>query len=64
LTGFYPPYHGVRVNGNNALRDELTTLAEVFSASGYQTAVLLPLLFWMAAGDSSRVSIIMTTSLI
>jgi arylsulfatase A-like enzyme/predicted Zn-dependent protease len=41
LTGFYPPYHGVRVNGNNALRDELTTLAEVFSASGYQTAAFI-----------------------
>ncbi|MDD8021130.1 MAG: sulfatase-like hydrolase/transferase [Acidobacteriota bacterium] len=41
LTGFYPPYHGVRVNGNNALRDDLTTLAEVFSLAGYQTAAFI-----------------------
>lgn len=40
LTGFYPPYHGVRVNGNNALRDDLTTLAEVFSSAGCGTAAL------------------------
>ena len=41
LTGFYPPYHGVRVNGNNALRDDLTTLAEVFSSAGYGTAAFI-----------------------
>ena len=41
MTGYYPPYHGVRVNGNNALRDDQTTLAEVFSASGYRTAAFI-----------------------
>ena len=41
MTGYYPPYHGVRVNGNNALRDDQVTLAEVFSASGYRTAAFI-----------------------
>jgi arylsulfatase A-like enzyme/tetratricopeptide (TPR) repeat protein len=41
MTGYYPSYHGVRVNGNNALRDDQTTLAEVFSASGYKTAAFI-----------------------
>ncbi|PMP96657.1 MAG: hypothetical protein C0168_01720 [Candidatus Aminicenantes bacterium] len=41
MTGYYPPYHGVRVNGNNALRDDQTTLAEVFSAAGYRTAAII-----------------------
>lgn len=41
MTGYYPPYHGVRVNGNNALRDDQTTLAEVFAASGYRTAAFI-----------------------
>lgn len=36
LTGMYPTYHGVRVNGNTALSEEQTTLAEVFSGQGYQ----------------------------
>ncbi len=35
MTGMYPTYHGVRVNGNTALGEELTTLAEVFSDRGY-----------------------------
>jgi arylsulfatase A-like enzyme/tetratricopeptide (TPR) repeat protein len=35
LTGMYPTYHGVRVNGNTALNDDQTTLAEVFAAQGY-----------------------------
>jgi arylsulfatase A-like enzyme/tetratricopeptide (TPR) repeat protein len=35
LTGMYPTYHGVRVNGNTALNDDQTTLAEVFSGRGY-----------------------------
>lgn len=41
FTGYYPPYHGVRVNGNNALRDDQTALAEVFSQAGYRTAAFI-----------------------
>jgi len=41
LTGMYPTYHGVRVNGNTALNDEQTTLAEVLSAQGYQTGAFI-----------------------
>ena len=41
LTGYYPPYHGVRVNGNNALSDAQTTAAEIFAASGYKTAAFI-----------------------
>jgi len=41
LTGYYPPYHGVRVNGNNALSDDQTTAAEIFAASGYKTAAFI-----------------------
>lgn len=35
MTGMFPTYHGVRINGNTALSDAQTTLAEVFSARGY-----------------------------
>jgi arylsulfatase A-like enzyme/tetratricopeptide (TPR) repeat protein len=35
LTGMYPTYHGVRINGNTALSEEQTTVAEVLSAKGY-----------------------------
>ena len=41
MTGMYPTYHGVRVNGNTALGDEQTTLAEVFSARGYATGAFI-----------------------
>ena len=41
LTGYYPPYHGVRVNGNNALSDDQTTAAEIFAAAGYKTAAFI-----------------------
>ncbi len=37
MTGTYPTYHGVRVNGNTALSMENQTLAEAFAANGYQT---------------------------
>ncbi len=37
MTGYYPTYHGVRVNGNTALAESQTTLAEVFAANGYRT---------------------------
>jgi arylsulfatase A-like enzyme/Flp pilus assembly protein TadD len=35
FTGVYPTFHGVRVNGNAALSDEQTTLAEVMTGRGY-----------------------------
>ena len=35
LTGLYPTFHGVRVNGNTALSEEHLTLAEVFTQGGY-----------------------------
>ncbi|MBN2205830.1 MAG: sulfatase-like hydrolase/transferase [Candidatus Aminicenantes bacterium] len=35
FTGFYPTYHGVRVNGNTALGSVQTTLAEVLAGRGY-----------------------------
>lgn len=41
LTGMYPTYHGVRVNGNTALNDDQTTLAEVFSGQGYSCGAFI-----------------------
>jgi len=41
MTGMYPTYHGVRVNGNTALSDEQTTLAEVLAAQGYKTGAFI-----------------------
>ena len=41
MTGMYPTYHGVRVNGNTALSDEQTTLAEILAAQGYQTGAFI-----------------------
>jgi hypothetical protein len=41
LTGMYPTYHGVRVNGNTALNEQQTTLAEVFSARGYRCGAFI-----------------------
>lgn len=35
MTGEYPTYHGVRINGDVALSDQHLTLAEVFSRHGY-----------------------------
>ena len=37
----YPTYHGVRVNGNTALNDDQTTLAEVFSGQGYSCGAFI-----------------------
>jgi arylsulfatase A-like enzyme/tetratricopeptide (TPR) repeat protein len=36
MTGLYPTYHGVRVNGNNALSGVHHTLAELFAQQGYK----------------------------
>ncbi len=41
MTGMYPTHHGVRVNGNTALGDEQTTLAEVFAGQGYETGAFI-----------------------
>jgi len=41
LTGMYPTYHGVRINGNTALNDQQTTIAEVFSSQGYQCGAFI-----------------------
>ena len=41
MTGMYPTFHGVRVNGNTALGDDQTTLAEVLAARGYETGAFI-----------------------
>ena len=41
LTGMYPTYHGVRVNGNTALSQAQHTLAEVLSENGYETGAFI-----------------------
>src|SRR5512140_2850804 len=41
MTGMYPTFHGVRVNGNTALGDDQTTLAEVMSSRGYATGAFI-----------------------
>jgi choline-sulfatase len=43
LTGTYPTYHGVRVNGNTALSPSQTTIAETLKERGYATGA------WVAA---------------
>ena len=37
LTGFYPPKHGVRSNGDAIVPEEITTLAEYLNGENYQT---------------------------
>jgi arylsulfatase A-like enzyme/tetratricopeptide (TPR) repeat protein len=41
MTGMVPTYHGVRVNGNTALGDDQTTLAEVMAGRGYETGAFI-----------------------
>ena len=41
LTGLYPPFHGVRLNGGAALADVQTTLAERLSAAGYRCGAVV-----------------------
>jgi arylsulfatase A-like enzyme/tetratricopeptide (TPR) repeat protein len=43
MTGTYPTYHGVRVNGNTALSPAQTTIAETLKERGYATGA------WVAA---------------
>ncbi len=41
LTGLYPPRHGVRLNGTQALPESATTLAERARDAGYETAAFV-----------------------
>ncbi len=41
LTGMYPTYHNVRINGNTALSEEQTTIAEILSAKGYECGAFI-----------------------
>lgn len=41
MTGMYPTFHSVRINGNTALSDEQTTIAEVLSGQGYQCGAFI-----------------------
>jgi len=41
LTGLYPPFHGVRLNGGAALAEVQTTLAERLSAAGYRCGAVV-----------------------
>jgi len=41
MTGLYPPYHGVRLNGGLALADVQVTLAERLAASGYRCGAVV-----------------------
>jgi arylsulfatase A-like enzyme/tetratricopeptide (TPR) repeat protein len=41
MTGMYPTYHGVRINGNTALSEEQTTIAEVLAGKGYQCGAFI-----------------------
>ena len=41
MTGLYPPFHGVRLNGGAALADVQTTLAESLAASGYRCGAVI-----------------------
>jgi len=41
MTGLYPPFHGVRLNGGVALADVHVTLAERLAASGYRCGAVV-----------------------
>jgi len=41
LTGLYPPFHGVRLNGGAALAEVQTTLAETLAAAGYRCGAVI-----------------------
>jgi arylsulfatase A-like enzyme/predicted Zn-dependent protease len=41
MTGLYPPFHGVRLNGGAALADVQTTLAERLGEAGYRTGAVV-----------------------
>lgn len=41
MTGLYPPEHGLRVNGANALPEQVVTLAELMSDGRYRTGAFI-----------------------
>jgi arylsulfatase A-like enzyme/cytochrome c-type biogenesis protein CcmH/NrfG len=41
MTGTYPPYHGVRINGNAGLADVQVTMAERLRDRGYKTGAFV-----------------------
>jgi len=41
MTGLYPPEHGTRINGRNALPETVQTLAEVMKEDGYRTGAFI-----------------------
>ncbi len=41
MTGLYPPFHGVRLNGGVALADVQTTLAERLAGAGYRSGAVV-----------------------
>jgi arylsulfatase A-like enzyme/tetratricopeptide (TPR) repeat protein len=41
MTGTYPTYHGVRINGNTALATDHLTIAEAFASHGYETSAFV-----------------------
>ncbi len=41
MTGLYPPFHGVRLNGGSALADVHTTLAERLAEAGYRCGAVV-----------------------
>jgi len=41
MTGMLPTYHGIRINGNNALSEKQITVAEKLKKKGYLTAAFI-----------------------
>lgn len=41
MTGLYPTYHGVRINGNTALAEKQETMAEVLARRGYDCGAFI-----------------------
>jgi len=41
MTGLYPPFHGIRLNGGAALADAHTTLAERLTTAGYRCGAVV-----------------------
>lgn len=41
MTGMYPTFHGVRINGNTALSQEQKTIAEALREKGYATGAFI-----------------------
>jgi arylsulfatase A-like enzyme/Flp pilus assembly protein TadD len=41
MTGLYPPFHGMRLNGGAALADVHTTMAERLTAAGYRCGAVM-----------------------